>query len=92
MEENNVYWLTFVLFPLILIVGINLLLSFLVPKLKYMFSTFPLLITIYFFIKFQDSSHSMEGIYEFFWGVTAFGVGVISFFVTKLFIRKSFLS
>ncbi|MEC5424781.1 hypothetical protein QGM71_14945 [Virgibacillus sp. C22-A2] len=78
------FWLTYGVIPVIIIVIINLILYKFVNKLKYLFSIFPVLLTLYFFIRFLDSPHSLEGAYEFIWGTTSFGVGVISFVFTKL--------
>ncbi|WP_078549239.1 hypothetical protein [Litchfieldia alkalitelluris] len=78
------YWLTYAVLPVIIIVILNLLLCRFTRKLKYLFSIFPVIITLYFFVVFLDSPHSMEGVYEFIWGATSFGVGVISFLLTKV--------
>lgn len=78
------YWLIFAVLTVIIIVILNLLLYRYINKLKYLFSIFPVIMTLYFFVVFLDSPHSMEGVYEFIWGATSFGVGVISFLLTKL--------
>jgi hypothetical protein len=83
-REGNMYWLTYAVLPVIIIVILNLLLYKLTSKLKYLFSILPVIITLYFFVGFLDSPHSMEGVYEFIWGATSFGVGIISFLLTKL--------
>lgn len=81
------YWVLNVIFPIVIIVVINLILKNYIPKITYLFSILPFAITIYFFIEFQDSLNSMESVYEFIWGATAFGVGIISFLFTKLMER-----
>ena len=53
------YWLTYAVLPVIIIVILNLLLYKLTSKLKYLFSILPVIITLYFFVGFLDSPHSM---------------------------------